>query len=53
MIKCKNCKHYFYDHDTGYSECTKADDFDDDEFLIYETGSWLEDCKHFEGKEDL
>ena len=51
MNRCKSCKYYFYDHETGYSECVKADDFNDEEFSIYENGDWLDDCRHFEEQE--
>ena len=53
MLKCHDCKYYFYDDSTGYSECTKADDFTDDEFEIYESGEFLENCQHFEQSEDI
>lgn len=49
-IKCGKCKHDFVDYDTGYSECTKTDDFNDDEFTIYEEQGFLNKCSYFEEK---
>lgn len=46
--KCANCKYNFRDSSVGYSECTKADDFDDDEFEVYDIYGFLNDCPYFE-----
>lgn len=49
-MKCGKCKHDFVDYDTGYSECTKADDFNDNEFATYEEQGFLDKCPYFEEK---
>lgn len=46
--KCANCKYNFRDSSVGYSECTKADDFNDDEFEVYDIYGFLNDCPYFE-----
>lgn len=50
MSKCQDCRFYFRDDDTGFSECLRADDFTDEEYEVYEAGEWLKNCPYF--KED-
>lgn len=49
-MKCGKCKHDFWDYDTGYSECTKTNDFNDNEFATYEEQGFLDKCPYFEEK---
>ena len=48
MYKCHWCKWNSLDDETGYSECTKTDDFTDKEFTEFEDTGALCDCPYFE-----
>lgn len=48
MTYCEQCKYLFHDHSVGYSECSKENDFTDEEYEEYEKNGELKDCPYFE-----
>ena len=54
-MKCQDCKYFWTDWSTGYSECTKADrgEMTDKELDEYELFGGIEDCQYFEEAPDI